>query len=299
MTAFQKPVSRPKLACEISADRVLAGRVSENGGRALEACASSELAPGSVVPDLTEANLRQPDAVYETIRDTLGSVAGRSHDVIAVLPDTAVRVVLLDFETLPSKRDEAESVVRFRLKKSLPFDVEKAKVSYHVQPSNGGLRVIAAVALINVVEDYEAAFRQAGYEPGVVMPSMLAALGAARAQQPSLVIKVDARTTSIAILDGQQLLLFRTLENTRGVTITGEQLAEEVYPSVVFFQDTYHLNIGQIFVAGLPESGGAAPALRAQTGAQVSDLVSSSQLGGSVGTIPKWRMAGVVGALLS
>ena len=58
------------------------------------------------------------------------------------------------------------------------------------------------------------------------------------------------------------------------MTITGEQLAEEVYPSVVFFQDTYHLNIGQIFVAGLPESGGAAPALRAQTGAEVSDLVS-------------------------
>jgi type IV pilus assembly protein PilM len=291
--------SRPKLACEISADRVLAGRVSETGGHVLEACASTELAPGSVVPDLIETNLRQPDAVYESVRDTLSSVGGRSRDVIAVLPDASVRVVLLDFDTLPSKRDEAESVVRFRLKKSLPFDVEKAKVSYHVQPSNGSVRVIAAVALANVVEDYEAAFRQAGYEPGVVMPSMLAALGAAHAPQPSLVIKVDARTTSIAILDGQQLLLFRTLENTRGVTITGEQLAEEVYPSVVFFQDTYHLNIGQIFVAGLPESGGAAPALRAQTGAQVTDLVNPSQLGGSVGSIPKWRMAGVVGALLS
>lgn len=299
MSRIPNSGSRPRLACEIAADRVLAGRISDNGGRALEGCASTELAPGSVVPDLIETNLRQPDAVFEAVRDTLSAVGGRSHDVIAVLPDAAVRVVLLDFDTLPSKRDEAESVVRFRLKKSLPFDVDKAKVSYHVQPSNGGVRVIAAVALANVVEDYEAAFRQAGYQPGVVMPSMLAALGAANAPQPALVIKVDARTTSIAILDGQQLLLFRTLENTRGVTITGEQLAEEVYPSVVFFQDTYHLNIGQIFVAGLPESGGAAPALRAQTGAEVRDLVSPSQLGGSVGSIPKWRMAGVVGALLS
>jgi type IV pilus assembly protein PilM len=291
--------SRPKLACEISADRVLAGRVSDNGGHTLEACASSELAPGSVVPDLIETNLRQPDAAYEAVRDVLGNIGGRSRDVIAVLPDAAVRVVLLDFEALPSKRDEVEGVVRFRLKKSLPFDVDKAKVSYHVQPSSTGVRVIAAVALANVVEDYEAAFRQAGYEPGVVMPSMLAALGAADAPKPSLVIKVDARTTSIAILDREQLLLFRTLENTRGVTITGEQLAEEVYPSVVFFQDTYQMNIGQIFVAGLPETGSAAPALRAQTGAQVTDLVNPSQLGRSVGSIPKWRMAGVVGALLS
>ena len=188
--------------------------------------------------------------------------------------------------------------MRFRLKKSLPFDVDKAKVSYQAQPSGSGVRVIAAVALTSVVEDYESAFREAGYSPGIVLPSMLAALGAADAGRPTLVVKVDARTTSIAILESQQLLLFRTLENTRGVTITGEQLAEEVYPSVVFFQDTYHLNIDQIFVAGLPESGGAAPALRAQTGAEVQELVSASQLGASVGSVPRWRMAGVVGALL-
>jgi type IV pilus assembly protein PilM len=290
--------SKPKLACEVAADRVLAGRISD-GGNVVAECASHELAPGSVVPDLIEANLRQRSAVYKTIADTLSRVGGRSRDVIAVLPDAAVRVVLLDFDALPTNQEEAEGVVRFRLKKSLPFDVDKAKVSYHAQISGGNVRVIAAVALSSVIEDYEAAFREAGYSPGIVLPSMLAALGAADATGPTLVIKVDARTTSIAILDKQQLLLFRTLENTRGVTITGDQLAEEVYPSVVFFQDTYHLNIVKIFVAGLPDSGGAAPALRAQTGAEVKELVGSSQLGRSVGPIPKWRMAGVVGALLS
>ena len=113
-------------------------------------------------------------------------------------------------------------------------------------------------------------------------------------------VKVDARTTSLAILDSDQMLLFRTLENTRGVTITGEQLAEEVYPSIVFFQDTYHLNIEQIFVAGLPETTVAAQALRSQTGAEVEELVSPSRLGTSNGdSAPRYRMAGVVGALVS
>jgi hypothetical protein len=129
---------------------------------------------------------------------------------------------------------------------------------------------------------------------------MLAALGAAEGQRPTLVVKVDARTTSIAILSDDQLQLFRTLENPRGVAITGEQLAEEVYPSVVFFQDTYHLNIERIYVAGLSEAGGAAPALQAQTGAEVQELVAASRLGMSSGTaVPRWRMAGVAGALLS
>jgi hypothetical protein len=128
---------------------------------------------------------------------------------------------------------------------------------------------------------------------------MLAALAGAPGDRGTLVVKVDARTTSIAILDKQQLLLFRTLENTRGVTISGEQLAEDVYPSVVFFQDTYNTNIEQIFVAGISDMAGAAPALHSQTGAEVRELVSSSQLGLGGGSIPKWRMAGVVGALLS
>lgn len=291
--------AKPRLACEIAADRVLVGRLADDR-RSLEACASRELTPGSVVPDLVEGNLRKREVVREALETALEDVAARSHDVIAIVPDAAVRVVLLEFDTLPSDSEEAASVVRFRMKKSLPFDVEKARVSYHTQKTSDGVRVVAAVALASVVEDYESAFREAGFSPGVVMPSMLAALGAAEGQKPTLVVKVDARTTSIAILNADQLQLFRTLENTRGVTITGEQLAEEVYPSVVFFQDTYHLNLEKIFVSGISDTGSAVPALRAQTGAEVQELITSSQLGNSSnGNVPRWRMAGVVGALIS
>lgn len=290
--------ARPKLACEIAADRVIAARASDNG-HVLELCTTNELSPGCVVPDLAESNLRERSSVVKALRQTLETLGGRSRDVVAVLPDAAVRVVLLDFETLPGKRDEAEGVVRFRLRKSLPFDVDQAKVSYQAETVGGAVRVVAAVALNSVVEDYESAFREAGFTPGVVLPSMLAALGAAPADKPTLVVKVDAHTTSISILDHGQLLLFRTLENTRGVTISGDQLAEDIYPSVVFFQDTYNTNIEQIFVAGLSDVTGAAPALQAQTGAEVHDLVKASQLGLGGGSIPKWRMAGVVGALLS
>jgi type IV pilus assembly protein PilM len=292
-------IAKPRLGCEIAADRVLVGRLAEDG-RSLEACGARELAPGSVVPDLVEVNLRQRGAVKDAIQAALHPIAGRAHDVIAIVPDAAVRVVLLEFDTLPSDSEEAASVVRFRMKKSLPFDVDKARVSYHAQKSNEGVRVVAAVALASVVEDYEIAFRDAGFNPGVVLPSMMAALGAAQGERPTLVVKVDSRTTSIAILNADQLQLFRTLENTRGVTVTGDQLAEDVYPSVVFFQDTYRMNLEKIFVSGISDISGAAPALHVQTGAEVQELVTSSQLGVSTGgSVPRWRMAGVVGALVS
>jgi len=294
-SASNKP--KPKLACEVAADRVLAGRVADNGS-GVESCSARELAPGTVVPDLVESNVRQLDRVREAIQSALESVEGHSKDVIAVVPDASVRVAMVEFDSLPSDAEEADGVVRFRLKKSLPFDVEKAKLSYHAQKTNDGVHVVAAVALASVMDEYEAVFREAGYNPGVVVPSMLAALGAADGQRPTLVVKVDARTTSIAILNKQQLQLFRTLENTRGVTISGEQLAEEIYPSVVFFQDTYNLNIDKIFVAGLAETTTAAPALKSQTGADVQELVGTAMLGAGGSSVPRWRMAGVVGALL-
>jgi hypothetical protein len=68
---------------------------------------------------------------------------------------------------------------------------------------------------------------------------------------------------------------------------------------VVFFQDTYKMNIDRIYVAGLPETVGAAPALKAQTGATVAELVAASQIGSTSGSVPRWRMAGVVGALIA
>src|SRR5438132_12532575 len=95
--------SRPKLACEIAADRVLAGRLSEHG-HTVEVCATEELASCSVVPDLLEANLRQKEAVYQAVREALESVGGRSCAVVAVLRDEAARAGLLGFDTLPDSR---------------------------------------------------------------------------------------------------------------------------------------------------------------------------------------------------
>ncbi len=298
MSKTPKHTVRPTLACEISAGRILVARSSDDG-RSAQDCGARDLPAGSITPDLMEPNLHDTAAIKQAIQEMLSGISGRGRDVVAILPDAAVRVALLDFDTLPSNHEEAEAVVRFRLKKSLPFEIEKAKVSYQAQTLGETVRVVAVVALQSVLEEYETVFREAGYNPGVVMPSMLAALGAADAQRPTLVVKFDGRTIGIAILDKEQLLLFRTLENMHGAAISGEQLAEEIYPSVVFFQDTYHLNIERICVAGMPDAAGVA-ALQAQTGIEVQELVQAGQLvGGANLPVPSSMMAGVLGALIS
>lgn len=294
--------SGPRIACEITADRVLAARASEDVSKEnyVEVYSARTLPTGAVTPGLAGSNVQDPGAVRNAIAGALQSVGGRSRDLIAILPDAAIRVALLDFETLPPRPEDADALVRFRLKKSLPFDVERAAVSYDALRRNGSIRVVAAVAPAQVVEEYESLFRDEGYSPGVVLPSMLAALGNVSGDRPTMVAKVNVSTIALAIVEGQELRLLRTVENPVGAGLTGEQLAAEVYPSLVFFEDTYGAKVERILLAGIVPLEQVLGALESQTEVRVHELVTGRYLGQGFGeSTPRGLLAGVVGALVA
>ncbi len=276
------------------ADRVIAARAGDHGAT-VEVSTTRALPAGVLTPSLLSENVQDGNVLRQVISDALATVGGRSREVCVLLPDAAARVVLLEFDALPDKIHEAEPVVRFRLKKSLPFDVEKAVLSFQAFPFDSGVRVVAAVALSSVLQEYESAFREAGYNPGVVLPATLAALGPVEAQAPTLVVKLDATTTCVAMLNREQLLLYRTIENAGGTAIDPDSLAEEVYPSVVFFEDTYGTRVERILLADVSGTEELAAALEAQTGIRPQELVRPAQVGTVAGG-PRSLLAGVVGA---
>ncbi len=218
--------TRPRLACEITPEGIIAARASEKSSR-LEVFTGRRLNEGVIAPGLNEPNILNAEALRAALNGALGAVAGKSRDVIIVLPDVAIRVVLLDFEALPAKQEEAEPVIRFRLKKSLPFDVEQAVISYDVFRSNGNIRVVAAVSPRPVIEEYEKALRDAGYTPGVILPSSLAALGLIDGERPTLVLKVDPMNITIVAVERQELRLVRSLDNPHGANVSAAELLHE------------------------------------------------------------------------
>src|SRR4051812_31185060 len=167
--------ARPRLACEITAESVIAARASEHGGT-VDMHTIRSLPTGSVAPTLKDPNVADPAALANAISDALQTVGGRGRDVTAVLPDAAIRTVLLDFDSFPQDPRDAAGVVKLRMRKSLPFDVEKARLSYHVSRNGAMVKVVAAVALTAVIEEYEAAIREAGYVSGGGLPSPRGAL---------------------------------------------------------------------------------------------------------------------------
>jgi type IV pilus assembly protein PilM len=289
--------SGPRIACELSPERVIAARVTEDGA-SLDAYTARVMSPGALTPRLSESNVADPKAVQQAVTDALTTVGSRGRDVVAIVPDASVRVSLLEFDTLPEKRQEIDSVVRFRLKKAIPFNIDDASLSYDVTRSNGHIRVVAAVVLYSVLAEYEAIFRALNYSPGVVVPSTLAALGNVDAAEPTLVIKSDAATTTLSIVGNGEMLLFRTLENAGGISPTGDQLVPDVHASLVFFQDTYNMRVDRILVGGLIDAEQMGAMLEAHTEVPVQDLVAANHLAAARPNFPASALAGVVGALL-
>jgi type IV pilus assembly protein PilM len=206
--------------------------------------------------------------------------------------------MLLEFETLPDKREDADAVVRFRLKKSLPFEVEEAAVSYDRQGKSNPIRVVAAVTPRSILEEYESLIRKAGYNPGAVLPSTLAALGLADASHPTMLIKVEYGTTTFAIVDQNQLLLYRALENG-GSAVNGESLVDDVNTSRVYFEDRYGVDVERVLVVGVQSPQRLQEALSAGSNIRVEELVSSSAAGAAAGKVTRSTLAGVAGALVS
>ena len=258
--------TRPRLACEIRPEGVVVAR-GETAAGTLIAVARAELRPGVVAPGLKAGNLLDRPAVAAALRRAFDAIAARGADrsryVTVIVPDAAVRVLLLDFDALPSKPAEALQVVRFRLKKLLPFDVDHALVSFQIMSTERSLLRVLAVAIPQeVLAEYETAVTEAGMQPGVVLPSTLAALAGLDATHPNaLVLNASSAAMTTAIVRSGILLLHRTIEvypaETSDLTATAASISQ---PSALIATNTPSSQPERSAVEG-PASPSGSPAM--------------------------------------
>ncbi len=206
--------TRPRLAVEVRPEGVVAAR-SEDAAALVSAVSFGPWAAGTVVPGLKPGNVIARRECVVAVKKALEAVALKERQATLVLPDASMRVLLLDFDALPAKAAEALPVVRFRLKKLLPFDADEAVVSYQIMSTGKGLvRVLAVAVPKDVLAEYESLVRDAGFEPGAVLPSTLAACAGLDEEDESAVLLVNAGETGVttAIVRDGVLLLHRTVD---------------------------------------------------------------------------------------
>src|SRR5262249_55549335 len=141
-------------------------------------------------------------AVIDRVAPPNGGGRKKLRPATLILPDYAARVTVLDFDSFPAAPEEQLSLVKFRVKKTIPFDVDAAAVAYYPQPASPGRKaeVVAVTIALEIVARYEALFRNLGFHTGEVTTSSLAALGLLRGEDVSVLAKLAGRTLTVVVL---------------------------------------------------------------------------------------------------
>lgn len=206
--------------------------------------------PGVISVSPARDNVQRPELLAAHVAALFPQTGQKKRRTAAlVLPDHSARVQVLDFDSFPNNAEEQRSLIRFRVKKSVPFDVDSAAVSYHVQPAGGGgkIDVVAAVMSLEIVARYEAAFRGAGYQPGMITTSSLAALNLVPPQGVAVLAKLSGRILSVLVSSGSRLKLVRTVELD---DVNSDDILAVLYPTMAYVEDELKARPDRLLLCG-------------------------------------------------
>ena len=252
----------PDAAVEIAPTRVSAATVvprrSAGADLAVRSYAIEPLPPGAVAASLGSHNIVDPPAVTAAVRAVLGRLDTRVARVALIIPDLAAKVSLIRFDQVPARRDDLDHLVRWQMRKSAPFAIDEACVSYTpgARGTDGSAEFVVVLARRDIVEEYERACADAGAYAGLVDLPTFSVLNLilASSNVPAsdwLTVHMRPEYTSLAIVRGGDVVFFRNRPEG-----DEETLADLVHQTAMYYEDRLS---GQGFARVLLGGSGRTP----------------------------------------
>jgi len=159
--------AKQALGLEIAADGIRFAQLTGGKTPRLDAGMSAAFPAGTLQLSRREPNVANAPAFMSLVREAHLRLLTKEKTVSVSLPDATGRVVLLDLEARFKSREEGLDIIRWKLKKSLPFDVSQVHLDYQLLAEKENAAVSLLVSLISrpVVTQYEELLLGAGLEP--------------------------------------------------------------------------------------------------------------------------------------
>ena len=150
--------------CQEEARFALVG--GKRGYPRLDACFMSPFPSETVRLSTKEPNVLNPSAFIAVVRDTYLRLLTDNKRVSVSLPDAIGRIMLLDLETRFKSKDEGRDIIRWKLKKSIPFDINEVHLDYQVleEKETGEISTLVSLISRQVVTQFEELLLEAGLE---------------------------------------------------------------------------------------------------------------------------------------
>jgi Tfp pilus assembly PilM family ATPase len=148
------------------------------------------------------------------LRD-LAEKLGRVRRLSLVLPDAAVRTFFLELENPSATGKELHDMVRFKLSRLVPINLDGAALAYQrLQTGSGAVNFLALLTSRRMISGFEDFFRARGTHLGLIETASLAAANLLTPSLPEAVnftlVRVGLKHFTIALFLGGQLAFGRT-----------------------------------------------------------------------------------------
>jgi type IV pilus assembly protein PilM len=230
----------PDVAIEIDSAHVRAARVTWRGSTPEVAGHAVEpLPPGAVVPSLAAPNVADPALVGRVVSQVVSRLGGRVGRAALVIPDTSAKVSLIRFDKVPAKAADLAELVRWQVRKSAPFPIEQAVVSFTpgAKVVEGGQEFVVTIAHADIVGQYERACASAGVHAGLVDIATFSIINGVLAQPTAprgdwLLVHATATSSTLAVFRDTDLIFFRNREQG-----SEDTLADVVHQTAMYYED--------------------------------------------------------------
>jgi type IV pilus assembly protein PilM len=237
--------SKKAMGIEICNDGARIVLVSgKNDMPALTAFSTAPFPADTMKFSLREANVLNPKAFVAVIRELHLKLPPHPDQVSLSLPDSTGRTMLMDIETRFKSRDEGADIIRWKLKKNYPFDINEAHLDYQViqEKETGEVSLLVSLIARPVVRQYEDLLVEAGLEPNRIdfTTFNLYALFAQRLDlsENSLLVTCHDNVVGILIFYNGRLEFCRVKEVSGGIS-EPNRIFREINSSFLIFKEKF------------------------------------------------------------
>lgn len=248
--------SMPEIVMEIEPGFIAGAKLDRAGGRVLMAAVDEAESP-RFQPAAGKPNFTDPEALRGALK-AIADKFGRGSSYLGLLvPDAAVRVGIYTFETLPKRAREADELIRWRMKDTLPCDMDEARISYQILSNDpGNIELLVVAGSNNVLSEYESLLETGNGGPGLLLPATMALLTMVPHTNGTghLLIHVCAGTVTTAVTVSDRIRLWRSREIREDGWV--EDVSREAIRVAASSRDHLKVEISHVWLCVRPLANG-------------------------------------------
>lgn len=211
---------------------------------------------GTIIPSFSQKNIQMREELERKLKSGLKKLGGDETKVGLLLPEMSQKTFVFSFESLPSASHERDRLVRFRIKKQMPIIPDDARIALKPFFTGKEYRVLATVARVSIIKEYEDLFNQLGIKiRNVGIPSLvLTDLFNREKDRDIMIVNIEEDSLSLVSVLDSYITFYRQkkilLDSSNGKNFRSDikNIVQEIEKTIQFVEEKEKRRIKSIWI---------------------------------------------------